>query len=154
MPILLYIIIGIAIVVLIFAGLFYLAKGLLFLLCCFLRLIPTIIKTIAIWAIVALVCSMLQTINKMPTLPGKVYLLLYFLILGFVLVRRFDKYGSIFKTSEGTYKSYVLNAKSKVIHEKYSDSERTISSHHKIELSDSEARELVNKNNKYRFKER
>ena len=83
-----------------------------------------------------------------------VYPLLYSVIMSFILVRRFVKHGSLFKTSAGDYKGYVLNKKSKVIHEKYSDSEETISSQHRKELSYSEAIELINNNEKYHFKKR
>ena len=156
MSILSYFAIAIAVVVLVIVALFYLVKGLFFLFSLFLRLLPTIIKAAICWGIVVLLCSILQSTNKLPTLPSIVYPVLYFVILGLIVVRRFCKYGSFFKPSSGgysgDYKGYVLNKKSKVIHEKYSDSEETIGSHHRKEISYSEAMELINNNEKYHFK--
>ena len=147
-----YVVIAIVSIILIIAVLFYLAKGFLILTGWFLRLLPTMIKAAIYLAIVALILSILKDRIKLPKLPMIVYLLLYFVILAFILVRRYVKYGYLFKPSGGDYKGYVLNQKSKVIHKKYSDSEETISPHHKKEVSYSEAMELINNNGKYHFK--
>ena len=160
MSILYYILIAIFSIVLIIVALFYLVKGLLFLFSLFLRLLPTIIKTTICWGIIVLLCSILQFTDKIPTLPSIVYPVLYIVILGLIVIRRFSQYGCFSKPSiggysggySGDYKGYVLNKKSKVIHEKYSDSEETISSHHRKEISYSEAMELINNNEKYHFK--
>lgn len=155
MSILLYVALAIVAVVLVVVALFYLVKGFFVLLGWFLRLLPTIIKAALYLAIVAVIWSMLRDRFEMPQLPGVVYLLLYFVIFGLILVRRYSKHGYIFKPSSGgygDYKGYVLNKKSKVIHSKYSDSEGTIGPHHKKELSYSEAMDLINRNGKYHFK--
>ena len=149
-----YIVIAIVSIVFIIIALFYLTKGLLVLTGWFLRLLPTMIKAAIYLAIVALTWSMLKDrINQLPQLPAIVYLVLYFVILGMLLVRRYVKYGYLFKSSSGDYKGYVLNKKSKVIHRKYSDSEETISPQHKKEVSYSEAMDLINNNKKYHFKQ-
>jgi len=152
MSVLLYIIIAIAALVLMVVALFYLAKGLLAVMCWFVRLLPTLIKAAIYSAILLLIYSILNSSNYLPSLPAIVYPLLYFVLLGLILVRKYFKYGSIFGPPMGDYKNYVLNKKSKVIHEKYSDSEETISSHHRKELSYSEAVDLVNNKENYRFK--
>ena len=152
MTVLSYIAIAILAIILIIVVLFYLAKGLVNLMFLLLRLLPTMIKATIYWAIVVTLCFILEVPNKLPDFPGIIYPLLYLAIFVLLLVRRFVKHGSVFGSSGGEYKGYVLNKKSKVIHEKYSDSEGTISSHHKRELSYSEAMELINNNGKYHFK--
>ena len=47
---------------------------------------------------------------------------------------------------------YVLNKKSGVIHDKYSDSANTIKDNHKVEISSYDADELVNRGKRYRYK--
>ena len=152
MSILSYIAIAIAAVVLIIVALFYLAKGLINLMFLFLRLLPTMIKATIYWAVVVLVCFVLGIADVVPTFPFIVYPLLYVVILGLILVRKFIKQGSIFDTYYYDGDDYVLNKKSKVIHKKNSGSEETISPHHRKEISYSEARELISNNDKYRFK--
>ena len=155
MTVLLYIIAAIGVIALTITALFYLVKGFFVLLGWFLRLLPTMIKAAMYFAIIALIWSMLKDRFAVPRLPGAVYLLLYFVIIGLILARRYSKHGYIFRPSGGDYqdyKGYVLNKKSKVIHQKYSDSERTIGSHHKKEISYSEAMNLINNNEKYHFK--
>ena len=155
MSILLYIILVIVAIVLIIVALFYLAKGLLALVCWFFKLLPTLIKAAVFWGILVLLYSIFKTTYDLPAPPSVAYPLLYLVIIAFILVRRYTKHGYVFKSygsSGGEYKSYVLNKKSKVIHEKYSDSAETISPHHRKELSSSEARDLIANNGKYHFK--
>jgi len=152
MSILLYVILAIAAVVFVVVGLFYLVKGFFVLLGWFLRLLPTLIRAAIYLVIFAVIWSMLKDRFALPRLPGLVYLLLYFVILGLILARRYSKHGYIFKTSSGGYTSYVLNTKSKVIHERYSDSAETISPQHRKDVSSWEAHDLVNNREKYRFK--
>ena len=171
MSILLYIALAITAVILLIVMLFYIFKGILILVSWILKLIPTMIKAGLYWIVVMIVYSTFIITNDWPRLPGVVYLILYFMIMALIFVRRYIKEGSVFGTSgnlggtlllsglgaifgasEGDYKGYVLNKKSKVIHEKYSDSVDTISPHNRKEISYSEARELEMKNKKYHFK--
>ena len=151
MSVLLYIAIAIAAIVLGVVALFYLAKGIITLLCWFLRLIPTLIKAAIYWSLILLLCFVFEITNMLSEFP-LVYPLLYLVIVALILARKFVKQGSVFGASGGEYKGYVLNKKSKVIHEKYSGSDDSIGSHHRKELSYSEARELVDNGGKYRFK--
>lgn len=147
-----YIAIAIATIVLGIVALFYLAKGLLALMCWFVSILPTLIKATIFWAILVVLCFALELTDVLPSLPGFIYPLLYVVVLCLISVRKFIKHGSIFTTSSGEYKGYVLNRKSKVIHDKYSDSGDTVSPHNRKELSYSEASELVRQNDRYRFK--
>ena len=147
-----YIIIAIASIVLIIVALFFLIKGLVNLLFLFLRLLPTIIKSAIYWALLTILYFSLRISNIVPELPFLFYFSFYFLIMGLILIRKYIKHGSIFDTYYVDDKSYVLNKKSKVIHEKHSASEETISPHHRKELSHSEAMDLINNNDKYHFK--
>lgn len=52
-----------------------------------------------------------------------------------------------------SFKNYVLNKRTGIIHEKWSSTADTISEKHRKELSYSDAQELINKSRKYRFKE-
>ena len=47
---------------------------------------------------------------------------------------------------------YVLNKKSGVIHDKWSDSAKTIKDNHKVEISSYDADKLVNRGKRYRYK--
>ena len=53
---------------------------------------------------------------------------------------------------DGSYNSYVLNKKSKVIHPDYSHSASTISEKNRKPISSSEAWNLAGRGGKYRFK--
>ena len=155
MSILWYIILAIAAIILIIVALFYFIKGLLTLMFWFLRLLPTMIKAAIFWGVLVLLYAIFRITYDLPSLPFAVYPLLYLVIIALILVRRYTKHGYVFKSygsSGGEYKSYVLNKKSKVIHEKYSESAETISPHHRKEISSSEARELISNNGKYHFK--
>lgn len=152
MSILLYVVLAIAAVVLVVVALFYLVKGFFVLLGWFLRLLPTMIKAGIYLAIVTVIWSMLRDRLEVPQPSGVIYLLLYFVILGLILARRYFKHGYIFKPSGGGYTSYVLNTKSKVIHEKGSDSAETISPRHRKDVSSWEAHDLVSNSEKYHFK--
>ena len=155
MNIFLYILLAIVAIVLIIVALFYLAKGLISLFFGFLRLLPTLIKAAIFWGILLLLYAIFKTTYDLPTLPFAVYPVLYLAIVIYIIVRRYVKHGYVFKSygsSGGEYKGYVLNKKSKVIHEKYSDSAETISPHHRKEISSSEADELIRNNEKYHFK--
>lgn len=153
MSILLYIVIAIVAVILVIFALFYLVKGIFILIFWFLKLLPTIIKTTFYWTIAVLFCFVLNLFDKIPPLPNIAYPLLYLIIICLIFVRMFIKHGSLFSKSGRGYKSYVLNTKSKVIHEKYSDSAETISDAHRKELSYFEALELISNNENFRFKE-
>ena len=171
MSILAYLVIAIAAIVLVIVSLFYIVKGFLILLGWFVKLLPFLIKSAIYWGIVVMVYSVLRIGYDIPALPSAVYPILYFVIMGIILVRRYIKYGfvsgtsgnlglalllggigSVLETSEEEYKGYVLNKKSKVIHEKCSDSAETISPHHRKALSYSEATQLTVNSEKYRFK--
>ena len=155
MSVLLYILLALAGIVLVIVALFYLAKGLLSLFFWFLRLLPTIIKAAIFWGISLLLYAIFKDTYNLPALPAATYPLLYLVIFVLIIVRRYTKRGYVitsYGSSGGEYKGYVLNKKSKVIHEKYSDSADTISPHHRKEVSYSEAQELISNNEKYHFK--
>lgn len=152
MSFLVYFLLGIIAIVLIIVALFYLAKGLLLLLFWFLRFLPTMIKATIYWLVIVLLYAIFWLTNDIPSLPFITFPLLYLALIALIVIRRYAKYGSVFGASGGEYTSYVLNKKSKVIHDKYSDSAETISPHNRKEITSSEARDLINNNSKYHFK--
>ena len=146
------VLIAIAAIVLIIVALFFIIKGLLLLIYWFFMLLPTIIKTTIYWAIIVMVCLALRVMEKIPEIPGVVYLVLYFVIMGLIFARRYAKHGYLVDTSGGEYQGYVVNKRTKAIHSKYSDSADTISDRNRREVSYSEAMDLVRNNEKYHFK--
>lgn len=92
---------------------------------------------------------------------GSSFLIVYILsviITGSIIRKKEDgvsdfSSGSSSGSSNRSYAGYVLNKKSGVIHDRWSDSADEISETHKKYISYSEALELVGRNTRYRFKE-
>lgn len=76
------------------------------------------------------------------------------IVLNIILfIRKRKKRSHYVGCSGGYYSSnYVLNKKSGVIHEKWSESANTIKDNHKVEISAYDADKLVNRGTRYRYK--